>query len=85
MGKAMAKEKSYVSCVRLISKVPGGKPTIAYLANGKLLARVYEPGYSGVIDMREEQFLALSPCPYCGVFKDRGHNAMMHIDKRKGE
>lgn len=64
--------------------------SVAYYDEGRRQVAVVFRGdetfdYSKVIDLRSKPpFLPMSPCPYCGAVEDRGHDALMHVDKRLG-
>ena len=52
-------------------------------ANGQTLASRDGTGF--VTDHRQRPpFFQILPCPYCGVESDRGHEPLLHVDRRLG-
>lgn len=68
-------KKSYIDISRIVSEDDGD---IYYDVSGKALALKLKSGT--VIDLRTGQTLPMSPCPYCGALKDRGHVPDKHRD-----
>lgn len=54
-------------------------------AKGKLVA-VITPDfqYKSIIDYREHNYIATSPCIYCGCFNDKGHDPLLHVNSGLG-
>ena len=52
-------------------------------ASGQTLASRDGTGF--VTDHRQRPpFVQILPCPYCGVETDRGHESLLHVDRRLG-